>query len=116
MSILSSKIHGVVDYLVVLFLWLSPSLFGLPEQTALFTYILGGVHLTLTVLTNFELGIFKVIPLKLHGWVELAVSVALVGVAFFLGSLEGELARNFYLGFALAVFATWAITDYKNLA
>lgn len=111
---INSKIHGVIDYLVVIFLWLSPSIFNLPEITSTITYIIGAIHLTLTVLTKYELGIIKVIPLKVHGWIELIVSIALIGVAFFLGSEEGNLSRNFYIGFALAVFLTWLITDYQS--
>lgn len=111
---INSKLHGIVDYLVVVFLWLSPTLFSLPEMTGLFTYILGGVHLSLTLLTRFELGLIKVIPLKIHGLIELIVSIALIGVAFYLGSEEGELARNYYIAFAAAVFLTWLITDYKS--
>jgi len=111
---LNSKIHGIIDYLVVLFLWLSPTLFDLPDTTSIFTYILGGVHLFLTVSTEFEAGFLELIPLKVHGWIELIVSIALVGVAFYLGNLEGEQSRNFYLGFAAAVFLTWLITDYSQ--
>ena len=111
---INSKIHGIIDYLVVIFLWSAPSLFNLPETTSMFTYILGGIHLVLTVLTKFELGLIKVIPFKIHGWIELIVSIALVAVAFLLGNMEGEIARNFYLGFAVAVFLTWLITDYKT--
>lgn len=110
----NSKIHGIIDYLVVAFLWLAPSIFNLPEITSTFTYILGGVHLTLTILTNFEMGVIKIIPLKIHGWIELIVSVTLIIVAFLLGKEEGTLARNFYIGFAIAVFLTWLITDYKT--
>jgi hypothetical protein len=110
---ISSKIHGIIDYIVVLFLVASPSLFGLPEFTACCTYILAGIHLTLTVLTDFEVGLFKVIPFKIHGMIELIVSLTLVGFAFYLGGREGDLARNFYLGFGIAVFLTWLISDYK---
>ena len=110
----NSKIHGIIDYLVVLFLWSSPALFNWPEITSIFTYVLGGIHLTLTVLTKFELGLIKVIPLKIHGWIELIVSIALIVVALLLGQQEGQLARNFYIGFAVAVFLTWLITDYKK--
>lgn len=113
MKVINSKLHGIIDYLVVLFLWLSPSLFGLPETTALFTYVLGGIHLVLTLLTNFQAGLIKVIPLSIHGWIELIVAIALVGVAIFLGNKEGMLARNYYLGFAAAVFVTWLLTDYR---
>lgn len=111
---LSSKVHGIIDYVVVLFLLASPSLFGLPEFTACCTYILAGIHFTLTILTDFEVGLIKVIPLKVHGMIELIVSLALVGFAFYVGGREGYLARNFYLGFGIAVFLTWLISDYKS--
>ena len=114
MKIINSKIHGIIDYLVVIFLWVSPTLFELPETTALFTYVLGAIHLTLTVLTNFKFGLFKVIPLKIHGLIELIVSIALVAVAFYLGNQEGDISRNFYLGFAVAVFLTWLLSDYSK--
>lgn len=114
MNLISSKIHGILDYLVVIFLWVSPTLFGLPENTAVFTYILGAIHLVLTILTNFEYGLIRFIPLKIHGTIELIVSLALVGFAFYMGNLEGDLARNFYLGFAIAVFLVWVFSDYTN--
>ncbi len=109
---LSSKLHGIIDYVVVVFLLASPSLFGLPEFTACCTYILAGIHFTLTILTDFELGLIKVIPFKVHGMVELIVSLALIGFAFYVGGREGDLARNFYIGFGVAVFLTWLISEY----
>ncbi|MEP1306938.1 MAG: hypothetical protein ABJK11_03610 [Balneola sp.] len=111
---LSSKLHGIIDYVVVVFLLASPSLFGLPEFTACCTYILAGIHFTLTILTDFELGLIKVIPFKVHGMVELIVSLALIGFAFYVGGREGDLARNFYIGFGIAVFLTWLISEYKK--
>ena len=115
MKIINSKVHGIIDYLVVIFLFVSPSLFNLPETTALFTYVLGGIHLVLTIFTNFEFGLIKKIPFPVHGWIELFVSFVLIGVAFYLGSIEGDLARNFYIGFAIAVFLTWLLTSYKSV-
>ncbi|MBC7866057.1 MAG: hypothetical protein H7X88_00870 [Gloeobacteraceae cyanobacterium ES-bin-316] len=114
MKILNSKVHGIIDYTVVAFLWLSPTMFGLPEYTSWVTYGVGGVHLTLTLLTDFEAGVFKIVPLKIHGWIELIVSIALAGVAFYLGNLEGSISRTFYLVFAAAVFITWLISDYNT--
>jgi hypothetical protein len=63
MRFISPKIHGVIDYLVVLFLLLSPTIFGFDGLIAVFTYALGAVHLILTLLTNFDAGLFKIIPL-----------------------------------------------------
>lgn len=114
MKVINSRLHGIIDYLVVVFLLAAPSLFGLPPTAALFTYVLGGIHLALTLLTNTDLGLIKVIPFPIHGWIELVVSIVLVGAAFYLGGLEGDLARNSYLGFAGAVFVVWALTDYRS--
>jgi hypothetical protein len=111
---LNSKTHGAIDYLVVVFLFLSPTLFGLKDITTTFTYVLAAIHLLLTITTKFEFGLVKIIPFKIHGVIELIVSIVLIGVAFYLGNLEGQLSRNFYLSFGVAVFITWLITDYKN--
>src|SRR5689334_21536303 len=99
----NSRMHGVIDYAVVIFLWSSPALIGLPKITSIFAYALGGVHLLLTISTEFELGIIKRIPLNIHGLIALVVSLVLVGMALFLGYIEGELSEVFYLFFALAV-------------
>lgn len=113
---LNSKIHGAIDYGVVMFLLISPTYFGLADITSKFTYTLGIIHLLLTISTKFELGILKIIPFKIHGIIELIVSLALIGVAYYLGNLEGDLSRYFYISFAIAVFVTWLMTDYKNVA
>lgn len=111
---INSKIHGAIDYLVVIFLILSPWLFGLDEITTTFTYVLAAIHLILTITTKYEFGLIKIIPFNVHGIIELVVAIVLIGVAFYLGNLEGDLSRNFYLSFGIAVFITWLITDYKT--
>lgn len=113
-KILNSKVHGVVDYLFVLFLFASPIIFGLQERAELFTYLLGVIHLMVTVCTNFEYGIIRIILFKHHGWIELVVSFALLGVALYFGEVENEFSRNFYFALAILVFLTWLTTDYKS--
>jgi hypothetical protein len=115
MKKLSSKVHGIIDYAVIIFLWLSPTLFALSSTTSLFTYVLGSIHLALTITTDFEMGLFRIVPLKIHGLIELFVSVALVVVAFVLGNIDGSKSMTFYLIVAAAIFATWLITDYKSM-
>ncbi|RZJ67077.1 MAG: hypothetical protein EOO50_07385 [Flavobacterium sp.] len=114
MKIFDSRLHGSVDYAVVAFLFISPYFFGSPEKTALFTYVLGGIHLALTLFTNFELGFWKVIPFRVHGLIELVVAFALFGVAYYLGGIEGDLPKYFYSAFGLAVLLVWLLTDYKS--
>lgn len=112
---LNSRMHAAIDYGIVMFLLIAPTYFSLPGITSKFTYGLAAIHLLLTVCTNYELGIFKVIPFKVHGIIELLVAIALIGAAYFLGNYEGDLSRYFYISFAIIVFITWLMSDYKNL-
>jgi hypothetical protein len=113
MKFLSPKIHGIIDYLVVAFLLCAPTLFGLTGRIVTFTYVLAGVHLLLTILTNYEVGLFKLIPFPLHGVVELIVSLALIVLSYTLFK-NNPTGKMFYLAFGAAVLLVWLITDYKN--
>lgn len=111
MKVLNAKIHGIIDYAVVLFLWLSPCLFGLSDFVTTLTYGLGAVHLILTLITNFPAGAVKLLPFTWHGHIELIVSIVLVASSWVLGFSGVD--KIFYLSFGLAVFVTWLVTDYK---
>lgn len=114
-ELLNSKIHGFLDYVVVVFLIASPHLFNLSATASLITYILASVHFVLTVLTNFELGLFKIVPFEIHGTIEILVSILLVIGAFVLGVIDSSVSRNFFLGVAAIVFLTWLFTDYGTI-
>ncbi|MEL1242956.1 hypothetical protein AAEO56_01670 [Flavobacterium sp. DGU11] len=111
---INSKLHGILDYLVVAFLVASPSIFHLPPQTTVFTYGLAAMHLVLTMLTAYEPGTLKIIPFRIHGWIELFVVIALGALTFYIDSVEGHAARNFYIGFTGAIFLVWLLTNYKS--
>ncbi|MBA3828122.1 MAG: hypothetical protein H0X33_04225 [Taibaiella sp.] len=113
MKILSPRLHGIIDYLVIVFLFLSPKMFGMTGFPATFTYILGSVHLLLTILTIYPLGIIRVIPFRVHGVIEVLVSLVLFWMALMqFGDIP--LVRNYYIGFSIAVFIVWLITNYKK--
>ena len=114
MKIINSKIHGLIDYAFIGLLWLAPMIFGLEEKAFMFSNILGSIHLILTIFTNFEFGLFRFIPFKIHGLVGLIVPFLLIGVAIYLAYVENDFSRNYFFGVAVAVFATWIFTDYKS--
>lgn len=113
MKIISSKLHGFIDYLVVIFLAVSPMLFGMEGFVCTFTYVLAAVHLVLTLCTNFGAGIFKIIPLNVHGYIEFLVGILLVILAFTLFK-DNELGKTFYTVFGAAVFVTALLSDYSK--
>ena len=112
-TIINEKVHGIIDYLVVVFLWLSPTLFGLSEYVSMLTYGLGGIHLVLTAITDSPLGIVKVLPLTIHGYVEVAAAVVIMVAPWLFGFADDATGRWFYIIFGLAVFVTWLLTAYR---
>jgi len=115
MKFISPKIHGIIDYLVVIFLLGSPTFFGFSGLVALFTYALGAVHLLLTILTNYPLGIVKIIPVTVHASIELLVGVALIVLAYTLFADNAGGSKLYYVIFGTVVLLTWLVTDYKGM-
>ena len=113
MKFISPKIHGIIDYLVVVFLLASPTIFGFTGLLATFTYALGGVHLLLTILTAYSAGLIKVIPLALHGLIEFVVGIVLIVLAYTLFK-DDATGKLFYIVFGTVVLLTWLVTDYTG--
>lgn len=113
MKFIAPKLHSFIDYLVVAFLLAAPTIFGFSGFLSTFTYVLGSVHLMLTLLTDFNFGLFKVIPLPLHGLIEFVVGIALIVLAYtlFKNDVDGKL---FYTAFGAAVLLVWLVTDYNS--
>ena len=116
MKILSPQIHGIIDYVSVVGLALAPTMFGLVGAAAFLAYALAGIHLLMTVLTNFPLGVIKVVPLKLHGFVEIVVAIALLAAPWALMSVVdlGMNGRYFFTAFGAVLLAVWATTRYET--
>jgi hypothetical protein len=115
MKFISPRLHGVLDYITILFLGLSPFLFQMNHAARIFTFALGIVHLSLTLLTDFDMGIFKVIPLKIHGTIEAIVSVALIFIAFLFRNRQDQTFFYYYLVFSLALFLVWLTSSYTDM-
>lgn len=114
MNILTSKSHGVLDYIFSIFLLASPTLFQMEGNLSTITYALGAAHLLITALTNFEVGLVKLIPFRIHGLIEIVVALALVGLAFWLNNEGNEFGFYYYLAIAGVILIVFVITDFKN--
>jgi hypothetical protein len=114
MKLINSKVHGIIDYLVVAVLLLSPTLIGLTPFVATITYTLAGIHFLLTILTDFPYGIIRIIPYKIHGLIEFIVSIVLVALPWILHFDADGIDRHFYIVIGGAVFLIWLLTDYQH--
>ena len=114
MKIISPRVHGYIDYVTVVVFLLAPTLIGLTGFPAILAYVLAGVHLLMTLVTEFPPGIFKLIPLPLHGWVERVVGPVLVLVSFVPAFTVETPARFFYIVMGIVIILVGLLTDYRG--
>ena len=77
------------------------------------SYTLAIVHLLLTVTTDFPAGALKIIPLRIHGLIELIVSIGLLAVAISFRILGYSVSFYFYLVFSVILFIVWILSEYR---
>ncbi len=104
-------LHRILDFVTVFAFAAAPLVLGLKGGAAVLSYLLAGVHLVLTVLTRFR-GDRGLVPLKVHGAIELLVGLALVGVPFVLGWVG--VARVFYIAAGVVILLVWALSGYDR--
>jgi hypothetical protein len=114
MRVLSARIHGYLDFVLVAILVLGPFVVGLGGSPALIAWLLAAAHLLLTLATRFPMGVWRVIPFWVHGLVELAVAAFFAALPFTAGYSPGSPARRFYVTMAALVFLVWVLTDYRR--
>jgi hypothetical protein len=113
MKILNASIHGILDYATVIAFASAPTLLGFSGAAAMLAYLLAGVHLAMTVLTDMPLGLVKIIPMRLHALVEMLVGPTLIAAALLAPSLVMG-AQGFFVASGIAICAVWFLSDYAS--
>ena len=110
--ILNPTLHGVVDYLSVILLAAAPSVLKLEHTGAQLCYILAGVHLLMSLVTAYPLGLIKKFSFSLHGVIE-----CYVGMILFVVSLIWfrNIDRIFFAAFGVVLFAVFVVTEYVDM-
>lgn len=100
MRFISTKVHGVIDYLWSIVLLASPWLFGFANGGAetWVPVILGIGGIVYAVVTNYELGLVKVLPMPVHLMIDLAMGVFLLLSPWLFGFAENIAAPHVVLG------------------
>lgn len=106
--------HGIADYLIVVFLWSAPTLFVLPGDLASIVYGLGIAHLALTVCTDNTAGIFRFFSMRVHGLMELVLGVLLLALSFTLLKYD-ERAKPFFITYGVMLLVLSLVTDYSYI-
>ena len=111
---ISARVHGVLDYATVAGFLNAPMVFGFSGRPAAIVYWLSGIHLLMTGCTDFPLGVFKWIPFKIHGAIELVAGLFILVAPWIFGFSDVYVARNFFVVLAIIIFVVVAFTDYSQ--
>lgn len=82
MRFISTRTHGVLDYLMGALLIVAPYLLGFADGTAAqwIPQILGAVMIGMALLTDYELGAVRMVPMPVHLFLDVA-SGALLAIS-----------------------------------
>jgi hypothetical protein len=110
------RLHGLLDDLVVLTYLLGAV--ALHLQGVARTVALAGAaaHFVLTRFTNYPEGTVKVIPFRVHAFIELAEGLAVVAATVELRGSAPASARLFLLLLGLSQFVAFSLSDYRTPA
>ena len=83
---ISTKIHGYMDYLMGILLIALPSLFNLPQGAAsTVPVVLGAGTIVYSLMTRYELGLFRVISVKTHIIIDIIAGLFLIATPWLFG-------------------------------
>jgi hypothetical protein len=118
MKIIPKFFHGILDYVSGLLLLAAPNLFGFAEiggATVWVPRIVGLMILLQAVMTDYELGVIKVIPIAMHLMADYAIGALLLLAPFILGISSRSLTATMLLVImALLAFGAAAMTQPRG--
>jgi hypothetical protein len=119
MRFISTRVHGVLDYLTAGVLIAAPSMLGFRQHGTQrwLPLALGVGTIGYSLLTDYELGPFKVIPMPMHLALDAANGALLAASPWLFGFAEETLAPHLGLGlFEILVTASSQSTSSRGAA
>lgn len=90
MKIIPTRVHGVLDYLSVATLLALPRILNASDRATTLLTVVGITALLYSLLTRYELGTFKVLPVKIHLLLDFISGALLLAAPFFLVPDENQ--------------------------
>ena len=88
-----TKVHGILDYVVAIALFFAPMIFGFQDvggAAVAIPMILGVGLFVYSLLTRYELGVVKVIPMPVHLAIDVVAALFLALSPFIFGFADEE--------------------------
>jgi hypothetical protein len=88
MKVIPKFYHGVIDYMSAVLLLIAPNLFGFSDIGGAAVWVprtIGFIILLQAVMTDYELGLMKVIPISMHLMTDYVVGIVMLLSPFLFG-------------------------------
>jgi hypothetical protein len=112
--LIGRRLHGWLDDLVVLVYVGGALLLGLTGLARVVAFAGAAVHFTLTRLTNYPQGTWKLIRFRTHAFIELGEGVLVLAATIFALDALALPARAFLGLMGLSQFVAFAFSDYSD--
>jgi hypothetical protein len=101
------------DIYIICMLFMAPILWGMTGAPRSIIWSLCLIHFLVVLTSKFSYGIVKVLPMQVHGFLELIVGLALPFMPYTFGFADQPDARHFFFGASFALLVFWFLTDYS---
>ena len=113
MKLISPKLHGFLDNMTIIVLFLSPLVFDMDSVLALTVYLVAVLQFALTISTDYEYGLFKIIPFVIHGWIEVFMGCCFIVAALFFRHALNQQGFYYYAALAAIYLLVPALTRFR---
>jgi hypothetical protein len=114
-KLMPAKLHGVLDFASALVLIVVALAIGGSGVAVATGVALGVVLIVVSLLTDYPLGLVRVIPFKVHSAGDYLGALSLVAAPFALGYNDTDATLSFvYIATGVALIAVSLITNYED--
>jgi hypothetical protein len=113
MRVMTPQAHGMFDLYIIAMLYLAPVLWGMSGEPRMILWSLCLIHLVVVGISKFSYGLVKLLPMPIHGFLELLVGLFLVACPYLFGFSDLNNERHFFNGAAFGLLVLWFLTDYS---
>lgn len=113
---ISPRTHGWMDYAAGLLFLAAPSIWRFGSIATSLSYVIGAAVIVMSLMTAYSMGVFKVIPFRVHRFVDLMLGPLLVVAPWLFGYPDDAHARNFMVIAGLGVFVLTLMTSHGGRA
>jgi hypothetical protein len=101
------------DIYIICLLFLAPILWAMNGEPRWILWSLCLIHLLVVATSKFSYGIVKILPMRVHGFLELIVGLALPFAPYIFGFADQPNAQHFFNGGSFGLLLFWFLTDYS---